>query len=555
MSELGLYLSLYVSTTEVEGPGKRFAIWLGSEQSHYYLLTDLLEEVDAALDHLDGVTVLGEEPIHQSLALAEWSRLLKVRGLSVMVHSGRSFRELRSIAVEDKGVRLLLTHIDLLVCGRYLSQLSDSSRLWVGSTNQTIHQLGTGSLPKRLITPKELTLECRIQRSHSGELLSLIHGHSHEREIRQQSLESGIPLSLAHLTGQQWLDDLFIRETPTVDPSATWQADEIYWALALDRSRKRCLKWLMSHTGDKALPLLIDDRVVERHPLDQDLDHLPLSFKEHSEAILAGPQQWSQSLRSIAGRGVTNRAYQTDLCKPFCYNLSVISIGDWSLLASLATKMLRTSTLRWLCLEMVGIPLKQRGVIEEWFIRHSPYFGLMRPQKSVLYFTKISDQEWSPQAQAALSLITPSLAKYWLNDSFIERLAEGFISSDSWTHLKAIYSINIWAASRSIHALGEACLKTIDSLLLNIEPNEYFQVSVSDMQKILEERRERLTIVSAPLAWRDLIEKARSSYYGAEEEATSQLTLRYAQRWSPIADRLAVFERYGASLVSEYHED
>ncbi|MBK7865415.1 MAG: radical SAM protein [Archangiaceae bacterium] len=159
-----------VADTEAEGPGRRFAVWTqgctlrceGCCNPH--LFTDrggALLEVDALLARIppqvEGLSVLGGEPFEQPEAVAALCEGAHRRGLSVMVFSGFTLAELHARGAP-------LGHVDLLVDGRYVAAQPDTSRRWVGSTNQQVHFLterGRADAP-RFSAPN--TVEIRLTR-------------------------------------------------------------------------------------------------------------------------------------------------------------------------------------------------------------------------------------------------------------------------------------------------------------------------------------------------------------------------------------------------------
>jgi anaerobic ribonucleoside-triphosphate reductase activating protein len=88
---------------------------------------------------IEGVSILGGEPFLQASALAAFAREVREGGLSVMVYSGFTLEELRS--GQRDGAAELLAQTDLLVDGRYLRELPEARRRWVGSQNQVVHHV------------------------------------------------------------------------------------------------------------------------------------------------------------------------------------------------------------------------------------------------------------------------------------------------------------------------------------------------------------------------------------------------------------------------------
>jgi len=142
--------------TEAEGPGKRFALWFQGcplrcpgccnpefipfEGGQSRTLVDVLFDLDSAhADGIEGMTLLGGEPLAHAQAAAALASAARERGLSVMVFSGYTLEEAQ--AMRNADVDRLLQLTDILVDGPYVRELPDMSRRWVGSTNQQIHFL------------------------------------------------------------------------------------------------------------------------------------------------------------------------------------------------------------------------------------------------------------------------------------------------------------------------------------------------------------------------------------------------------------------------------
>ena len=151
---MDLRVAQTVADTEAEGPGRRFAVWVqgcrlacpGCCNPEMFLSaggrptpSERLAGLALSIPHLEGVSVLGGEPFQQARALAQFARAVRQGGLSVMVYSGYCLEELRSGEVE--GADALLAETDLLVDGRYIRELPETKRRWVGSSNQVMHFL------------------------------------------------------------------------------------------------------------------------------------------------------------------------------------------------------------------------------------------------------------------------------------------------------------------------------------------------------------------------------------------------------------------------------
>lgn len=156
MPEPTLQVAQIVPRTEAEGPGRRFALWFqgcplrcpgccnpefipfaGGEAMP---LADVLRQLDEARGHgIEGITLLGGEPLAHATAAAALALAARDRGLTVMVFSGYTIEVAR--ALPDPAVAAVLAHTDILVDGPYVRELPDTTRRWIGSTNQRIHFL------------------------------------------------------------------------------------------------------------------------------------------------------------------------------------------------------------------------------------------------------------------------------------------------------------------------------------------------------------------------------------------------------------------------------
>ena len=152
-----LNVAYYIDCTEVEGPGKRFAIWVqgcfrrcpGCCNSKFLDIVPktIMESAELcrlignarAEKGIEGVTFLGGEPMLQARGLSEVARFCREHDLSVMVFTGYTLEELK--AEQLPFTEELLRHTDLLVDGAYDRMRPERRRNWVGSTNQRFHFL------------------------------------------------------------------------------------------------------------------------------------------------------------------------------------------------------------------------------------------------------------------------------------------------------------------------------------------------------------------------------------------------------------------------------
>lgn len=153
-TQKSLNVAARVRSTEAEGPGKRYALWVqgcplrcpGCCNPHMLafetacltpverIAAEVLETPD-----IEGVTFLGGEPFSQAAALARLARRCRAEGLSVMVFSGFTLERLRR--GDDQGWAELLDATDLLIDGPYLQERHTTARRWIGSDNQRVHFL------------------------------------------------------------------------------------------------------------------------------------------------------------------------------------------------------------------------------------------------------------------------------------------------------------------------------------------------------------------------------------------------------------------------------
>lgn len=173
MDDLRLQIAQIVPCTEAEGPGQRFAIWLQGcplrcpgccnpeflsfEGGESKSLSEVLAELDSAIEQhnrdgcatawhnrpgcaaIEGITLLGGEPLAHANGAAALAIAAQERGLSVMVFTGYTLEQAREMS--DPNVDLLLANTDILVDGPYVRELPDTERRWIGSTNQRVHFL------------------------------------------------------------------------------------------------------------------------------------------------------------------------------------------------------------------------------------------------------------------------------------------------------------------------------------------------------------------------------------------------------------------------------
>ena len=134
--------------SEIYGPGLRSVIWIqgcilackGCWNTQYWSakggdeirVSELLKEIQA-LDDIEGITLLGGEPLQQAAASLELIKGAKSLGLSVFLYTGYEPSEFNEIMLACFNLS------DIVVTGRYVQELRDTRLRWRGSQNQQVH--------------------------------------------------------------------------------------------------------------------------------------------------------------------------------------------------------------------------------------------------------------------------------------------------------------------------------------------------------------------------------------------------------------------------------
>ena len=146
-----LYIHDFIQVTEVEGPGKRACIWVQGcsircqscmvphtwerSEGRPVFIDDLFAQLSSNPE-IEGLTVLGGEPMEQAETLLPLLIKVKKIGLSIMVFTGYYLEQLT-----DNSQKQIVELCDLLIDGPYVKSLTDFSHPWIGSKNQQIHFL------------------------------------------------------------------------------------------------------------------------------------------------------------------------------------------------------------------------------------------------------------------------------------------------------------------------------------------------------------------------------------------------------------------------------
>ena len=155
--ETYINVNRFIGATRAEGPGLRACLWvqgclrncpgccntdlLAMEERMLVPSEEVCGWIASACSEADieGVTLLGGEPLLQARGLAPVARFAHDLGLTVMIFTGYTLDECRRDPLP--GVADLLAATDVLVDGAYLRDRPERIRNWVGSTNQRFHYL------------------------------------------------------------------------------------------------------------------------------------------------------------------------------------------------------------------------------------------------------------------------------------------------------------------------------------------------------------------------------------------------------------------------------
>lgn len=138
------------------GPGRRVSLWtqgcslrctnqclnphlLSERGGHLVTVASVVERVIGIHERecrLEGITVLGGEPLDQPDGIAELFECVHERGLSTMLYTGHIYESIQSDARPI--IQRLLASVDVMVDGPFLPNLYDEQIAWRGSRNQRL---------------------------------------------------------------------------------------------------------------------------------------------------------------------------------------------------------------------------------------------------------------------------------------------------------------------------------------------------------------------------------------------------------------------------------
>jgi anaerobic ribonucleoside-triphosphate reductase activating protein len=143
-----LNIAEIIDRSNIYGPGTRLVIWvqgclircpgcwnvkMQSMEIKQMISVDKLTKLIISTEGIEGITILGGEPLHQSEALLQLALTIKKQGLTLMLYTGYENNEI----VDDYSKQLVAIS-DIVVMGRYKEELRSTHLKWRGSTNQSI---------------------------------------------------------------------------------------------------------------------------------------------------------------------------------------------------------------------------------------------------------------------------------------------------------------------------------------------------------------------------------------------------------------------------------
>lgn len=164
----------------IYGPGCRLVIWVQGcslkckgcwnqlmwsfEPKKLYNIEDLLILINNNISSIEGVTILGGEPLQQYEPILELSKKIKAMHLSTMIFTGYEMHEIKELNMSE-----ILNYTDILITGRYIQELRTLNHQWIGSTNQEIHFIS--SIYKDYIVEDNNYIEISIDENAQTTLL------------------------------------------------------------------------------------------------------------------------------------------------------------------------------------------------------------------------------------------------------------------------------------------------------------------------------------------------------------------------------------------------
>ena len=100
-----------------------------------------IKEVEKMIDDLtgqDGITFSGGDPFFQPAACSKIAKYARSKGYNIWCYTGYTYEEILRLSKTKKEYMDFLSHIDVLVDGRFILDKKSYTCLFRGSTNQRI---------------------------------------------------------------------------------------------------------------------------------------------------------------------------------------------------------------------------------------------------------------------------------------------------------------------------------------------------------------------------------------------------------------------------------
>ena len=101
-----------------------------------FSVSELFRQIATMKEKIEGITLLGGEPLDQYEETLMLLQLCNKAGLSTILFTGYELWE-----IEQKGLSSIQKVLDVLITGRYEESKRTLQHQWIGSTNQHIHFL------------------------------------------------------------------------------------------------------------------------------------------------------------------------------------------------------------------------------------------------------------------------------------------------------------------------------------------------------------------------------------------------------------------------------
>lgn len=137
-----------IPTSSIYGPGERWVLWVqgctlgckgcwnsntwSNKKGSIRSIDSLAEEINLSRNKIEGITILGGEPLQQPEATLSLIKRAKAMNLTVMLYTGYEEHEYTQL------MRQCHEMSDLVIGGRYIQSLREPGLRWRGSTNQKI---------------------------------------------------------------------------------------------------------------------------------------------------------------------------------------------------------------------------------------------------------------------------------------------------------------------------------------------------------------------------------------------------------------------------------